>query len=103
MLTLLLVIAVLFSGTLAWCDMNQHKTHKFTTTEVQNNVVLVEEFKEKIIGKKGKSNKNVFQFETDRTMITLKSIVLRMPTSELTSENIWAWTILRIHIQKKLR
>ena len=53
LLTLLLVIAPLFGGTLAWRDMNQHKTNKFTTTEVQNNVVLVETFKEKENWKKG--------------------------------------------------
>ncbi len=75
-LTLILVIALLFSGTLAWRDMNQHKTNKFTTTEIQNNVVLVEEFKEKMIGAKVKMKRRKSQFKTVKMMTRSTNILV---------------------------
>ncbi|QIK69362.1 hypothetical protein G7062_03205 [Erysipelothrix sp. HDW6C] len=52
-LTALLSGALLITGTLAWQDVSQHKTNKFTTTSVEHNVVLMEDFEEVANWRKG--------------------------------------------------
>ncbi|QIK69363.1 hypothetical protein G7062_03210 [Erysipelothrix sp. HDW6C] len=54
----LLAGALLITGTLAWQDVSQHKTNKFTTTSVEHNVTLVETFEEVSNWRKGEGKVN---------------------------------------------
>ncbi|QIK69365.1 hypothetical protein G7062_03220 [Erysipelothrix sp. HDW6C] len=54
----LLAGALLVTGTLAWQDVSQHKTNKFTTTSVEHNVTLVETFEEVSNWRKGEAKVN---------------------------------------------